>query len=301
MAPPLQVGTARTRDGDALSYRVEGELSRERTRLPLLCSNGIGVSTFFWDHLVASFSPSRAVVTWDYRGHGKSPLAARPEDQTVVQCAQDLWAVADALGLHEVVLVGHSMGCEVLLEAARLHPERCAALVPMLGAAGRVLESFLGLSGLTPIARVLIALGERAPHLFEQLMRTTLAAPGLWPLVKALGVVHPDLCPREEFDPYFAHLRSLDLRGYFALAKDLLTHDASDLLPQLALPVLVVAGENDLFTPLHRSQELAGLVPHAELLIVPQGSHAALVEQPELIALAVEKFLRRHGLAGESR
>src|SRR5256885_12945629 len=49
----------------------------------------------------------------------------------------------------------------------------------------------------------------------------------------SLGVVHPDLCPREDFEPYFEHLSQLDLRGYFALARDLLSHDASDLLDQV--------------------------------------------------------------------
>jgi pimeloyl-ACP methyl ester carboxylesterase len=105
--------------------------------------------------------------------------------------------------------------------------------------------------------------------------------------------VHPDLCPREEFEPYFAHLSQLDLRGYFALARDLLSHDASDLLAQIAVPVLVVAGERDLFTPAARSREMAARIPGAELLVLREGSHAALVEQPELLALTLEKFLAR--------
>jgi len=114
---------------------------------------------------------------------------------------------------------------------------------------------------------------------------------------RALGFVHPDLCPKEAFEPYFEHLAELDLRGYFALARDLLSHDASDLLPQIRVPTLVVAGERDLFTPVQRSREMAAQIPGAELLLLRQGSHAALVEQPELVALSVEKFLKLHGLA----
>ncbi|TMA22611.1 MAG: alpha/beta hydrolase [Deltaproteobacteria bacterium] len=98
-------------------------------------------------------------------------------------------------------------------------------------------------------------------------------------------------CPREEFEPYFEHLSQLDLRGYFALARDLLSHDADDLLPQIDVPVLVVAGERDLFTPLVRSKEMAERIPHAELLVLREASHAAMVEQPELVALTIEKFL----------
>src|SRR5256885_16663139 len=98
----------------------------------------------------------------------------------------------------------------------------------------------------------------------------------------SLGVVHPDLCPREDFEPYFEHLSQLDLRGYFALARDLLTHDASDLLDQIHLPVLVVAGERDLFTPLARSREMAARIPGAQLLVLREGGPAAMVEQPKL-------------------
>lgn len=293
---PVRVGTARARDGEALAFRVDGEPGGG-ARPPLLCANGIGVSTFFWDHLAAHFAPARGVVTWDYRAHGKSPVPAHPEQLSVARCAEDLWAVADAAGVDRVVLVGHSMGCQVILEAARLAPSRVAALVPMLGAAGRVLQSFLGGPDLTPLLRLVVAAGARAPGLFERLLRATLRAPGMWEAVRLLGIVHPDLCPREEFDPYFAHLAQLDLRGYFALANDLLTHDATPFLPELAQPALVVAGERDLFTPLARSQELAAGLQDAELVVVRGGSHAALVEQPELIALAVEKFLRRRGLA----
>jgi len=55
--------------------------------------------------------------------------------------------------------------------------------------------------------------------------------------------------------------------------------------------VLVVAGERDLFTPLNRSKEMAERIPGAELLVLREGSHAAMVEQPELVALTIEKFL----------
>ncbi|MBS2024599.1 MAG: alpha/beta fold hydrolase, partial [Deltaproteobacteria bacterium] len=158
---------AHTRDGELVSYRVEGDLGSKLP--PIVCANGIGVSTFFWDHLVAHFAPSRAVVVWDYRAHGKSPVPAHPEELTLVQCARDLWDVCDHLGLEQAVLVGHSMGCQVLFEAARLHPERTLALVPMLGASGKVLESFLGGLGIAPILGVLVEIGARQPHLFEQI------------------------------------------------------------------------------------------------------------------------------------
>jgi pimeloyl-ACP methyl ester carboxylesterase len=288
----LRVGTAQAADGALIHFRADGE-----GPVTLIASNGIGVATFFWRRLAQHFAPTHTFVTWDYRGHGQSPVPLDPENMTVALCARDLWAVASAVGAERAALLGHSMGSQVILEAYRQYSGRVQALIPMLGASGKVFASFPGGNKLEPVFRLLIEVGSANAQLAEQALRAALRAPGVWEAVKALGIVHPDLCPREDFEPYFAHLSQLDLRGYFALARDLLSHDASDLLPEVRAPVLVVAGERDLFTPLERSQQMAARIPGAELLVLRDGSHAAMVEQPELLALAVEKFLRSHGLA----
>ena len=284
--PVVRVGTVETGDGATLSWRADGD-----GPVSLLCCNGIGVSTFFWQRLAQHFAPTHTVITWDYRGHGQSPVPRHPEALTVARCARDLWAVAGAVGARQAVLVGHSMGTQVSLEAYRLHAGRVRALIPVLGAAGHVLSGF-------PEAawRVMAEVGMANAGLAGQALRAVLRLPGMWQAARALRVVHPDLCPREEFEPYFAHLSRLDLRGYFALVRDLISHDASDLLPEIQVPVLVVAGERDLFVPIARSRELAARIPGAELLVLREGSHAAMVEQPELFVLSIERFLSSHGL-----
>ena len=290
----VRVGTAFAPDGAVLSWRADGSGATA-----LLACNGIGVSTFFWRGLAQHFAASgkHTFITWDYRGHGRSPVPEHPENMTVSRCAADLWAVLGSARFERAVLLGHSMGSQVILEAYRQRSDQVRALVPVLGTAGKVFSSFLGGSRLEPLYRLLISAGAANAPLAEQALRAVLRVPGVWEAVKALGIVHPDLCPREAFEPYFEHLSQLDLRGYFALARDLLTHDASDLLDQIHLPVLVVAGERDLFTPLARSREMAARIPGAQLLVLREGSHAAMVEQPELLALSLEKFLAPHQLA----
>jgi len=287
----IRAGTAQAPDGALLAWRAEGEGGRT-----LVASNGIGVSTFFWRRLSEHFARrGDTFVTWDYRGHGRSPVPEHPESLTVASCARDLWTVLDAASVGSAVLLGHSMGAQVILEAYRQHPGRVRALVPVLGASGKVLTSFPGGTALQSVVRTLIEVGESNAELAGRALRAVLRLPGVWEAVRALGMVHPDLCPREEFEPYFEHLSQLDLRGYFALARDLLTHDASDLLGQVRVPVLVIGAERDLFAPLQRSRELAGAVQGAELLVLREGTHAALVEQPELVALTLEKFLEQVG------
>jgi len=294
----VRAGTATAPDGAILAWRAEGSGPRA-----LVACNGIGVSTFFWRRLSAHFAALEpyTVVTWDYRGHGRSPVPEDPGSITVATCARDLWTVADAAGVGRAVLLGHSMGAQVILEAYRLDPERVLALVPVMGAAGKVLKSFLGVPGLEPLVRLLVEVGAANAALAQRSLRAALKMPGVWEAIRALGMVHPDLCPREEFEPYFEHLSQLDLRGYFALARDLLSHDATDLLEHIAVPVLVVAADRDLFAPAARSREIAAKVPGAELLVLREGTHAALVEQPELVALTLEKFLERTGPTSAGR
>ena len=292
MTPVVRVGTATAPDGALLSWRADGA-----GPVALIAANGIGVATFFWRKLAQHFAATHTFVTWDYRGHGRSPVPQNPENLTVALCARDLWTVADRAGVGRAVLLGHSMGTQVMLEALRQHPGRPQALIPVLGAAGNVLDSFLGGAALRPVLRLLIELGSGNAALAGRALSAAVRLPGVWEAVKALRIVHPDLCPKEEFEPYFDHLAQLDLRGYFALARDLLSHDASDLLEQIHLPTLVIAGERDLFVPMRRSRELAARIPGAELLVLREASHAAMVEQPELLALSIEKFLRAHALA----
>jgi len=291
VTPEVRVGTAEAPDGAVLSWRVDGNGPA------LLCSNGIGVSTFFWRRLAEHFARTHTVVTWDYRGHGRSPVPEHPEGVTVAQCARDLWIVAERAGVREAVLLGHSMGAQVSLEAYRLRPGGVRAFVPVLGAAGGVFSSFIGGPSLTPVLTFLLEIGSRNAALAQKALRAIVKLPGVWQAVRSLRMIHPDLSPREDFEPYCAHLEQLDLRAYLALARDLLSHDASPMLAEVHVPTLVIAGDRDLFTPVARSRELASRIPGAELLVVRGGTHAALVEQPELIALAVEKFLRQKGIA----
>ena len=133
MNPVVRVGTAEAPDGALLHWRADGQ-----GPIALLASNGIGISTFFWRRLAAHFAPTHTFITWDYRGHGSSPVPDSPENLTVALCARDLWTVVDRVGFQRAVLLGHSMGSQVIFEAYRQHRGRVQALLPMLGAAGKV-------------------------------------------------------------------------------------------------------------------------------------------------------------------
>ena len=80
-----------------------------------------------WGPQLDYFASRNEVVACDLRGHGKTP--GRPEECSIENFGGDVAALVTNLELRRAVLVGHSMGCRVVLEAARLMPERVAGLV----------------------------------------------------------------------------------------------------------------------------------------------------------------------------
>ncbi len=95
-----------------------------------------------------------------------------------------------------------------------------------------------------------------------------------------------------DLKPYLEHIKTLDLRAFMSMAKHMQENSALDILHEIDVPVLIISGEDDLFTPWEISREMQRLIPDAEMLTIPKGSHAALVEQPELMNLRIEKFIR---------
>lgn len=96
-------------------------------RPALLFVHGFGCDHDDWSEQLAFFGASHEVAACDLRGHGKTP--GRAHECTIAHYGGDVAALAANFELAGAILVGHSMGCRVVLEAARLDPERFAGVV----------------------------------------------------------------------------------------------------------------------------------------------------------------------------
>ncbi|MCP4809738.1 MAG: alpha/beta hydrolase [Proteobacteria bacterium] len=286
--PKTRSGFVATEGGLRLFWKATG------TGPTLVCCNGVGVSTFFWKYVVERFSDRYQVVVWDYRGHGRSdrPLHPKAADLSIQACARDLGHILEAVGAQQAVLLGHSMGCQVILERAIQAPDSVVGLVPMLGSAGRVLDTFMD----TPTSArafpyvfgLVDFLGDRANRFIQPLMKTPLA----WKVTQRGGMVDPLYMSREDFLPYLEHMGEIDVRLFLRMVGEAHRHDAFGALDQIAVPTLIVAAENDTFTPIWLSEQMAETIPDAELLVLADASHAALIEQPHTINHRLDRFLR---------
>lgn len=101
---------------------------------PLVLVHGFGCSLTDWNAQLAHFGSRNDTVAPDLRGHGATPGTA--DECSMEIYGADVAALLDQLALEHAVLVGHSMGCRVVLEAARRAPHRVAGLVLIDGSRG---------------------------------------------------------------------------------------------------------------------------------------------------------------------
>ena len=119
---PVQDSKVPSADGTPIRFEVTGE--GEPT---LVLVHGWALDRRLWDSHVAHLAERHRVVALDLAGHGDS--GRQRAEWTMAAFGQDVVAVVDALGATEIVLVGHSMGGQVVLEAARRMPERVRGVV----------------------------------------------------------------------------------------------------------------------------------------------------------------------------
>jgi pimeloyl-ACP methyl ester carboxylesterase len=94
---------------------------------PLVFVHGFLCSHEDWRHQIEFLSESHEVVACDLRAHGATP--GKPQEVSIEHFGGDVAALINNLELKKPVLIGHSMGCRVVLEANRLMPERIGGIV----------------------------------------------------------------------------------------------------------------------------------------------------------------------------
>lgn len=257
---------------------------------PIVLTDGIGCDGFAWRYLAPRLGKRHRVVHWHFRGHGRSGPPVDPERLSIEDLAGDLRRICDAKGIRRPVIAAHSMGVQVALEYYRQNPDDVGALILMCGTFGRITTTFHGTDLLDQILPTLV----RGTRMFPVVAR---AVWGRIPAALAFRVacagreLDGERIQEEDFQRYWDHAASMNPEVFLHMLQYAGAHDAEALLPEIAVPTLVVAAERDTFTPMELAKEMARAIPKAELELIEEASHAAPVEQPDRIADRVEEFL----------
>ena len=240
---------------------------------PVVLVAGLGDDHASWDPILEYLTPAYRCITFDNRGIGASPVTPGP--YRIADLAADAHALHQALGLAPCVAVGSSMGGAIGQEWALRYPGDVAGLVlsnswGRTDAFTRVLfEHWISLAG-----------QGRADQLLDSMLLFCMSA--------AYLAARPDTVTE------FRASALPDLDGFQAAAAACLGHDALDRLGELTQPALVLAGRHDILTRPELSEELAGVLPHAELRLLEAG-HMTFWETPETWGPAVTHWLDARG------
>jgi pimeloyl-ACP methyl ester carboxylesterase len=276
----------RSFDGSQIAWTEYGSGSPT-----LILCDGIGCAGFVWKYATPLFSKAHRIIHWHYPGHGESSMPPDWDRITISDLAHHLDRVLDAAHVEPpFVLVGHSMGVQVILEYAVKNPTRPHALIPICGSYGHVLDTFHGNGALKAIHPYLQRLTERLPGFTRKVWQAA-SASSLTYYAAILTELNGDLMTPDDFLPYVEHMRRLDPAGFARMLGKAAEHSVERSLRALATPTLIIAAEHDSFTPYWLSQRMHALLPHSRLVRLPLGSHAAPIELPDHMNLAIEDFL----------
>lgn len=288
MSPYFRQDYLSVADGASLYFQVQGDGEPGM----VLC-DGLGCDGFVWKYLTPYLERRYRVLRWHYRGHGRSGLPADRSRIGMLYTCEDLDQIMDAAGMEQAVIFGHSMGVQVALEFHRRYSHRVLGLVLACGSYGNPLDTFHDGDWLRRALPLLQRMVERFPEQVARLTRTLLSTE--LALQFALSVeLNRSMLSRSDIVPYFTHLASMDPLVFVRTLESLATHSAWDHLPHVDVPALVVGGDRDKFTPVWLSRKMAAYIPGAEFMAVPQGTHVSPLEQPELLEMRLERFLRQH-------
>jgi pimeloyl-ACP methyl ester carboxylesterase len=265
----------RTDDGVGLSTLVVGPVEAPG----LLLVHGIGgAKEDFADH-VDAFARGHRVVTFDLRGHGESDHPENAEAYSLDRLAGDVQAVVDATGLHDLRVLGHSMGGMVVRRFVLAAPEQVAAVVFMDTSAGPP----------PGLDREVVALG-------VQVARTQGLAV-LKELSDELDLLGSPsyqrvLAERPGFRDYADYKWNAQSPVMWAQLVEEIVRQPDQLaeLAALRVPVLGIVGDEDT-TFLQPMRDIVTTVPGAELVVVPGAGHSPQFENPSIWRKAMESFL----------
>ena len=267
-------------DGVDIHYKQAGSAEPA-----LVLLHGFPSSAFSWRDVIAPLSVNNTVVAYDRPGFGltERPLSWSGQNPYSPEAQPELLVkMLDELGIDQAVLVGNSAGGALAVQTALEHPERVKALVLVAPAVG---EERTGASLQQALFNT--PQGRRLGVLLVRKVQE-------WGLELAKTAWHdPTKITDEIWAGYTLPLKADNWdRGLLEVVSSSGNRtDLSQRLGELDVPVLVVTGDDDRVVPTENSIKAAGLIPGAELVVLPACGHAPQEECPQDFLLAVNEFL----------
>jgi len=235
-------------------------------------AHSLGSDLSIWEAQKSALAPRHTVLCYDLRGHGDSEATAGSYDFDLL--AADVVGLLDALKIERAGFVGISLGGMIGQALALAAPRRVQKLVladttsrypPEAQATWPERIRQIEASGLEPLVGPTLERWFTAPY----------------------RAAHPDVIAR-----IGGIIRATPVAGYVGCCHAIATLNFTERLKALAMPTLVLVGDQDAGTPPAMARELAAAIPGARLEIIPGAAHLSNIEQAETFNRLLLEFLR---------
>ena len=238
----------------------------------LTLSHSLACSTAMWAPQIAAFSKSYRVLSFDTRGHGQSDAPGGA--YTLEQMADDLAALLKTLGIDHTHFCGLSMGGMIGQTFALKYPGVFRSLT-LADTTSRYPADAAG----TWVDRIKIAQTQGMQPLVEPTL-------GRW-FTEPFRKRRPDI-----MQSIGAQIAATPVNGYAGCCQAIPKINLTQRLKDIACPILVIVGEQDMGTPLAMAEEIHANAPGSKLTVLSPAAHLSNLEQPEAFSAALEAFLK---------
>jgi len=270
-------------DIEGMGLVPDGRIMREKP-VAFVIHGGPGGDHSSFKPVMSPLAERMQLVYFDHRGQGRS-ARGDPAKYTLDENVEDMEALRRHLGLGPIVSIGTSYGGMVALAHAVRHPASVSHLIAVVTAAHggfiKRAQEILAERGTPEQREVSEPVWQGAIMDRAQMQRFYAVLGPLYsrrydPAAAALGHERTLHEPEPLNRAFGGFLRDLDLRPE---------------LGRITAPTLVIAGRHDWICPPEFSEEIARLVPRAELRIFENSSHSVRADEPQALLDAIAGFV----------
>ena len=246
------------KNGDvSIAYHLSGHGDTS-----IILVHGWGISKEYWKHQEDELSSQYTVVSLDLGGHGQS--GHNRDDWTIEEYAKDVIAVINGLGLEHVILVGHSMGGEIVLQTALTLPRKVIGLI--------------GIDNFKQFVTAFTAQEEKEINEFLGALKTNFDTTAT--MYTKLALFPPDYADSNSMNRVIrsiqetdtvAAIKSLESLMHFAL-KD------SEMISRLPIPIHLIVSD---YTITNEESFRRTAKAGSSILVIRGTGHYPMIEKPE--------------------
>jgi 3-oxoadipate enol-lactonase len=237
--------------------------------IPLVFVNALGTDLRIWDGVVPHLTDRYPILRFDKRGHGLSDCPPAP--YTIHDFSIDILELLDQLEISQAIIVGISVGGMIALDFASSWPGRVHSMV---------------LCDTAPIIGTTDLWNDRIDKLREHGMESIAEAI----LARWFAPTFKEKSPAV-YQGCYNMLTRMPVDGYTGTCEAIRDADLTEATRTIETHTLILCGKEDASTPPDLVRGLVELMPDTEFQEIPDAGHSTCIEQPDLVAEQIERFL----------